>query len=158
MNTYLDTARLDSIANRIDAAARLLECTGYLQEPAHRPVMDMAVRNLGIYVEAIRVANRMNHDAPVAPSASMRMDFAVALPSEPLDAISSVDLLDAYVCCHLGSVICAVRAISTIYLEHDNRAIQHVGDAMFEGIHWIEAARHELGGMLNQAVKFEVAA
>lgn len=115
MNTYLDTARLDSIANRIDAAARLLECTGYLQEPAHRPVMDMAVRNLGIYVEAIRVANRMNHDAPVAPSASMRMDFAVALPSEPLDA-------------------------------------------MFEGIHWIEAARHELGGMLNQAVKFEVAA
>jgi len=141
---------LATVAAQIEAGARLLQCTRWMQERDHHPITDMAVRSLGLYVEAIRAAESRRAGSPWVVSQDLRHDLAVALPGEHIEEVTADWLLDSYVACHLSSLASAVRVVSTVYLEDDDsRANQVLGDALFECLHWIESARQQLIDLID---------
>lgn len=149
---------LEGVANRIDAARRLLQCTRWLQHRDHRPICDVAVRHLGVYVEAIRLAHGRLADKPVSPSQALASDVATALPWQPLGSLGAEDLIDAYVNGRLVGVVAAIRVVESACLEGDDPGRQEVGNAMFECLHWIETARRDLAELAGQGIEDRKAA
>ncbi|MBH8578808.1 hypothetical protein [Bisbaumannia pacifica] len=150
---------LSVVACRIEAGARLLQCTRWMQERDHHPITDMTVRSLSLYVEAIRAAERRRGGEPWLVSEDLQEDIAVALPGERLKDMPADWLLDSYVTCHLSSVVSAVRVIASVYIEDDgNYANQLLGDALFECLHWIEVARHHLISLIEPDAAWVAAA
>ncbi len=141
---------LTTVAAQIEAGARLLQCTRWMQERDHHPITDMAVRSLGLYVEAIRAAEGRRSGSPWLISHELRHDLAAAVPGERLESMTADWLLDSYVACHLSSLVSAVRVIEVVYLEDDDsRANRMLGDALFECLHWIESARQQLVELID---------
>lgn len=126
-----------SIATRIDAATQLLRCIHGELSPGHGLITDAAARGLGICSEAVRLAGGEGR----AMSAALSQEVAIArVDPERMD-----DLIDNYVICHLGGVMAAVRILECIYQEDDDSAARNVGVALYECLHWVEVARHQLG-------------
>jgi len=158
MKTTANTAGLTDIANRVDAATRLLQGARRLHGREHHPILDMSLRQLGLHIEAIVVATKMIHGHPAQTSRELLTDVSVSLPLVASPVSDHERLLDDYVCCRLGCVVAALRVIESSCHDADDEAMHITGDAMSECIHWIEAARHDLSELIAQGVEASEAA
>ncbi|MGQ0335670.1 hypothetical protein [Halomonas elongata] len=128
-----------TIASRIDAAARFLQCVQPELDPEHRAVLEMCVRGLGLYA----VEPRRGHHCWM--SQALRDDLAGIVPYEDMDGLLPDDLLDMYVTCRLFSAVSSVRLIESTYLEDSSSSPRiELGKAMFECLEWIESATRQL--------------
>lgn len=134
-----------TIAGRIDAAARFLQCIQPELDPEHRAVLEMCVRGLGLRIEAIRYADALRRGHHCWMSQALRDDLAGIVPYEEMDKLPPDDLLDMYVACRLFSTVSSIRLIEAIYLEDCSSTPRiELGKAMFECLGWIESATRQL--------------
>lgn len=140
---------LPRIAKRIEAASRLFQSTRCLQEEDHQIITDEAANTLNCIVEAVLLADHIRDGVRVPMSENLLSQLAIRLPYENLGTITAEQILDEFVSTHLSSLVSALRVIETVYLEDDgNQQNQNLGNAMFECLHWLEVARHDLGGLI----------
>lgn len=150
---------LARIAKRIEAASRLFQSTRSLQEEDHQIITDEATNTLNCIVEAVVFADHIRDGVRVPMSEDLASQLAIRLPYENIEALTAEQILDEFVSTHLSSLASALRVIETVYLEDDgNQQNQNLGNAMFECLHWLEVARHDLGGLIMDTPTLRVAA
>ncbi|QFT84977.1 hypothetical protein FIU88_08310 [Halomonas sp. THAF12] len=151
------TRAISGIATRVDATTRLLQCTRSLLDEDHRPILDIAVRQLWLCTEGARFAARRIHGQPASPSADLITDV-MATTGEGIHAMSPGDLLDSYVSLHLDATRGALLVVESLYLDSDEKPLQQIGVALFECLHWISSAREELQAYSGTALEAALAA
>lgn len=140
---------LPRIAKRIEAASRLFQSTRCLQEEDHQIITDEAANTLNCIVEAVLLADHIRDGVRAPMSEALASQLTIRLAHENIETLTAEQILDEFVSTHLCSLVSALRVIETIYLEDDgNRHNQNIGNAMFECLHWLEVARHDLGGLI----------
>lgn len=147
------------IAKRIEAASRLFQSTRCMQEEDHQIITDEATNTLDCIVEAVLLAARIRDDARTPMSEALASQLAIRLPYDDLKVLTAEQILDEFVSTHLSSLVSALRVIETVYLEDDgSQQNQNIGNAMFECLHWLEVARHDLGDLIMDKPGLKVAA
>lgn len=150
---------LPRIAKRIEAASRLFQSTRCLQEEDHRIITDEAANTLNCIVEAVLLADHIRDGVRVPMSEDLSSQLAISLPLENTEALTAQQILDDFVSTHLNSLVSALRVIEVVYLEDDvNTQNQDLGNAMFECLHWLSVAHHDLIGLIVDSPKLRVAA
>ena len=145
------------VATRVDATTRLLQCTRSLLDEDHRPIIDIAIRQLWLCIEGARYAAHKMHGQNTYPSKELLADVRTTTDDE-LQLMLPGEVLDSYVSMHLDATRAALLVVESIYLESNSSPSCQVGVAMFECLHWIAAARDDLRAHAEVLLKTALAA
>lgn len=135
-----------AIAELLEAASRLVLCTGQVLEDENLPLFNVVAARLALHAGCVQMAASHMNGMEESPDPELLADLAVAgIASSP----SAKALLDHYVSVQLERAAAALDMLQDFYAKDTHSMSQRIGNALFAACHWIEASRGGIDGWLG---------
>lgn len=134
---------LHAKAELIEAASRLILCTGQASEDENWPVFSVLAARFALLGGCSRMLANHREGIGEAPDPELLADLATAGVASHA---SARELLDHYVSVQLEGAAAALGMLQDFYAKDARGMSQRIGNALFAARHWVEAARGGIDG------------